>query len=609
MLQQEQLICQHDRRTSPEPDVEHSTGMKALLTLREYLLKDRWYLAAGFICLIIVDLLQLIIPLVIKSAVDGLTGGAATQAALLDHALVIAGIGIAAAALRFCWRYCIIGSSRRVEAALRNRLFYHVINLPLARLLQSKTGDFMARMTNDLDAVRMCTGIGTVALIDTVVLGAASIMFMAFLNIRLMALCLAPMLVIVLATWRLGKKLHARFSRVQAAFSQMTEMIRETLAGIAVIRAFDREQDTARRFSQVSSEYVEKNLALVKIWGSLFPFIIFISNISVCILIFFGGRATIAGSISAGDFVAFASYIWILIWPMMALGWIVNLFQRGAASMSRINDVLAMPSEPSGRGMPEQPVGANRSIGISSLTFSYGPDTPPVLTDIALTIAAGDTIGITGTTGSGKSTLCSLLLRFFDPPRGAIFINNRDICDISLAELRRSVAYVPQDSFLFSATILENILFGRPDASETEARTQAGISRITEEIESFSNGFSTLVGEKGITLSGGQKQRLCIARALLMQAPILIFDDALSSLDAATTQSLIRELKAQDRGQTRILVSNRIASIQHADRIYVMDKGKIEARGTHAELLAGRGLYYQLYQRQRLEDAGPGMQA
>ena len=578
--------------------------MRALLTLREYLQKDRWYLAAGFICLVIVDLLQLIIPLVIKSAVDALTRGAGTQSALLGHALVIIGIGIAAAALRFCWRYCIIGSSRRIEATLRDRLFSHAIHLPLSRLLATKTGDLMSRMTNDLDAVRMCTGIGFVALIDTVVLGAASIIFMGFLSIQLTVLCLAPMLIIVLATWRLGKKLHKRFSEVQAAFSHMTEMIRETLAGIAVIRAFVREKDTGRRFREVSSEYVRKNLALVKIWGSLFPFIIFISNISVCVLIYFGGRATIAGSITAGDFVAFASYIWILIWPMMALGWIVNLFQRGSASMARINDVLSIPAEPSGAGIPAAPVSGSRSIHISALSFSYGQAAQPVLRDITLAIAAGATIGITGTTGSGKSTLCSLLMRFFDPPRGAIFIDGRDICDIPLHELRALVAYVPQDSFLFSDTILENIIFGRPDAGIADAAAQAGLAQMSGEIESFSSGFATLVGEKGITLSGGQKQRLCIARALLMQAPVLIFDDALSSLDAATTQSLIKELKKQDRIQTRILVSNRVASIQHADLIYVIDKGKIEAQGTHGDLLARQGLYYQLYQRQRLEEAG-----
>ena len=578
--------------------------MRALLTLRVYLLRDRWYLAVGFISLIIVDLLQLIIPLVIKSAVDKLTRGAFTQGALLDHAMIILGIGIAAAVLRFCWRYCIIGSSRRIEAALRDRLFAHAIHLPLFRLLQTKTGDLMSRMTNDLDAVRMCTGIGIVAMIDTVVLGAASIIFMSFLSIKLTVLCLAPMLIIVLATWRLGKQLHVRFSQVQAAFSHMTEMIRETLAGIAVIRAFAREKDTARRFREVSSEYVRKNLALVKIWGSLFPFIIFISNFSVCVLIFFGGRATIAGSITAGDFVAFASYIWILIWPMMALGWIVNLFQRGAASMTRINDVLAIPAETSGESLPGPRTGGGRSIRISALSFSYAPGSRPVLQDINLVIAAGATIGITGTTGSGKSTLCNLLLRFFDPPRGSIFIESRDICDMPLPELRACLAYVPQDSFLFSDTILENIIFGSPDSTQADAAAQADIAQMTGEIESFSRGFATLIGEKGITLSGGQKQRLCIARALLMKAPVLIFDDALSSLDAATTQSLIEKLKAHDRLQTRILVSNRVASIQHADLIYVIDQGKIDAQGTHEDLLTQKGLYYQLYQRQRLEEAG-----
>jgi len=503
--------------------------------------------------------------------------------------------------LRFCWRYCIIGTSRRIEAALRERLFSHVIRLPFAGLIYTSTGDIMSRMTNDLDAVRMCTGIGMVALIDTAVLGVASIIFMCFLSVKLTVLCLLPMLIIILATWRLGGLLHKRFSQVQAAFSCMTEMVRETLAGMAVIRAFAREAANAEKFNKVSRDYINKNLALVKIWGALFPFIIFISNISVCVLIFFGGHSTIEGAITPGDFVAFANYIWILIWPMMALGWIVNLFQRGAASMSRINEVLIQQAEPLDNGSPSVCTDST-NIEIRNLDFTYAAGIMPALNAVSLAIPAGSTIGITGTTGSGKSTLCSLLQRFFDPPRGSIFINGSDICDIPLRDIRSRIAFVPQDSFLFSDTIMANIVYGRPDASTDEAEAQAGLAQMTDEIMSFSNGFSTLIGEKGITLSGGQKQRLCIARALLMKEPVLIFDDALSSLDAATTQSFIESLKNQAAIQTRIIVSNRIASIQHADMIYVFDGGRIAAQGSHDVLLEGRGLYYQLYQRQKLEE-------
>ena len=438
--------------------------MKQFASLRDYIIRDRWRLAAGFAALIGVDLLQLIIPLVIKSAVDDLIGAAYTENTLLRHGLLIVAIGAAAALLRFCWRYCIIGTSRRIETALRDRLFSHVIRLPLARLMHARTGDIMSRMTNDLDAVRMCTGIGLVALIDTVVLGIASIMFMAYLSIKLTLLCLMPMLIIILATWRLGGLLHKRFSQVQAAFSRMTEMVRETISGMAVIRAFAREPANAGSFKKISADYITKNLALVKIWGSLFPFIVLISNISVCVLIFFGGRYTIEGSITPGDFVAFANYIWILIWPMMALGWIVNLFQRGAASMARINDVLAVPAEPLEKGPPGPCAGAG-SIEVRNLSFTYEACARPALKDISLAIPAGGAIGITGTTGSGKSTLCSLLLRFFDPPRGAIFVDGRDMCDIPLREMRSCIAYVPQDSFLFSDTIMANIIFGRPGGS------------------------------------------------------------------------------------------------------------------------------------------------
>jgi len=575
--------------------------MKEFLSLRDYLIRDRWYLAAGFAALIGVDLLQLILPLVLKSAVDDLTLATFSGNTLLQHGLLIVAIGAAAAVLRFFWRYCIIGTSRRIETALRDRLFAHAIHLPLAGLVHTRTGDLMARMTNDLDAVRMCTGIGMVAMVDTVVLGLASVIFMACLSMKLSLLCLMPMLIIILATWRMGGLLHKRFSQVQASFSRMTEMVRETLAGMAVIRAFAREPDNAGSFTAISQEYINKNMALVKIWGSLFPFIVFISNISVCVLIFFGGRYTIEGTISPGDFVAFANYIWILIWPMIALGWIVNLFQRGAASMARINAVLAMPAEPLEQGLPG-PCAAAGTIEVRNLSFTYAASARPALKNITMDIPAGSTIGITGTTGSGKSTLCSLLLRFFDPPRGSIFIDGTDICDITLRDIRSCMAYVPQDSFLFSDTIMANIVYGRPDAPADEAEAQADLARMTDEIMSFSSGFGTLIGEKGITLSGGQKQRLCIARALLMKAPVLIFDDALSSLDAATTQQLIEKLKAQAGSRTTIIVSNRIASIQHADTIYVFDGGCIAAQGTHAGLLGRGGLYYQLYQRQKLEE-------
>ena len=578
--------------------------MKHLASLRTYMMHDRWHLAAGFAALIGVDLLQLMIPLVIKAAVDGLVGAACTHSSLMRHGLQIVAIGAAAAVLRFCWRYCIIGTSRRVETALRDRLFSHVARLPLDGLQRVSSGDIMARMTNDIDSVRMCTGIGLVALVDTVVLGAASVIFMLALSPPLTLACLLPMLIIIFATWRLGGLLHGRFTLVQAAFSRLTEMVRETLSGIAVIRAFAREPDNARAFSAISSAYMDRNLELVKVWGFLFPFIMCVANASVCVLLFFGGRLAISGSVSPGDFVAFANYIWILIWPMMALGWIVNLFQRGAASMARINEVLALPAEPGDTG-PGAAIPADGHIEIRDLSFSYGASARPAVAGIRLQAAPGSTIGITGTTASGKSTLCNLLLRFFDPPRGTIFLDGCDICDLPLRQLRSSIAYIPQDSFLFSDTILANILFGRPQAADDEAQSAAATAQLTDEILALNKGFDTVVGEKGITLSGGQRQRVAIARALLMQAPVLIVDDALSSLDAETARALMESLKAHAGRQTRIIVSNRIASIRHANMIYVFDNGEIVSRGNHDELLACCGLYCQLYRRQQLEETEP----
>lgn len=575
--------------------------IKLFSSLKEYFIKDRWYLAAGFLSLIIVDSIQLIIPLLIKGAIDSLAGGSASNAPLTYYALRIAAAGLVIAVFRFFWRYCLIGTSRRIEKALRDRLFSHIIALPLKNLLVTKTGDLMARMTNDLDAVRMCTGIGLVALADTFFLGASSVIFMLCISPLLTALALTPLLFIIFITGGMSRLLHQRFSKVQATFSRITEKVQETISGITVIKAFAHENAVSDSFKKLSTDYIAQNLRLVRVWGILFPLIVLFSNVSIGVLIFFGGRLTLSNSITVGDFVAFTSYIWILTWPMMALGWVVNLFQRGSASLIRLNEILGMEPEPAaGDAVISRPLIKGR-IDIRSLSFSYRSGVSPVLKNITLSILPGQTVGITGKIGSGKTTLCNLLLRFFDPPPGTIFVDAADICDMALPALRSSIAYVPQDSFLFSDTIRDNILFGNPEAPDDEINKQAENAHILREIMDFSDGFTTMVGEKGITLSGGQKQRLCIARALLVKAPVLILDDALSSLDVSTTQHIVQALKSSPARQTSIIISNRIASIMHADTIYVFGDGEIVERGTHRELVDAQGLYYSLYLRQKLE--------
>jgi len=575
--------------------------MKHFKTIKSYVLDNRRYIAAGFIALIFVDILQLSIPRVVKLAVDILAAGTGDEAALLRYAAVIAALGLCMGLFRFCWRYCFIGTSRRIERELRRRLFSHLVRLPLSSFITTRTGDFMARMTNDLESVRMCAGIGLVAMIDTVFLGIASICFMLYISPLLTLVCLAPMVFIIITTWRLSSLLHKRFSRVQAAFSLLTEKVRETIAGIAVIKAYVRENSSRDDFRNVSTQYLKRNIELIRVLGLFFPGIMFLANISVAILIFVGGRFAVTGTITTGDFVAFVSYLWILTWPMMALGWVVNLYQRGAASMVRINEVLNMQPEKISLGETPPRPRLKGDILIKNLTFSYAYGSPPALRNINMSIPRGTTVGITGKTGSGKSTLCNLLLRLYPPPPQAICIDGTDIRTVALSHLRTSIAYVPQDSFLFSESIRDNIAFGKPESGLEEIGQYARTAQVADEILEFSDTFNTVLGERGITLSGGQKQRLCISRALLLKAPILILDDSMSSLDVATSKKIVEALKAVDTQQTRIIVSNRIETIKHADNIFVFADGEISETGSHEELVMHKGLYHNLYLKQQLE--------
>jgi len=575
--------------------------MKQFKPLKSYVYKNLKYFIFGFFCLVIVDILQLVVPLIVKTVIDVLVSGIYSKQKLLNYGLIIASIGLITAVCRFSWRYCIIGSSRRIERDLRDRIFSHIIKLPMNALLERKTGDLMARMTNDLEAVRMFTGIGLVALLDTIFLGIASISFMVYINPLLTVLSLTPMFFIILVTWRLSSLLHHRFASVQASFSTLTETVRETIAGISVIKAYINEDITTKNFSNISREYIDKNINLIKILGLFFPLIVFFSNLSVCVLLYYGGNMTLLNQITPGELVAFASYIWILTWPMMALGWVVNLFQRASASMIRINEILEAEPEPIS-SKTESKVKLKGDIEIKDLTFTYKKAATPSLQNINLKIEHGQTIGITGKTGSGKTTLLNLIQNFFTPPGNTVFIDGKNIQDIPLFDLRSNVSYVPQDSFLFSDSIKGNILFGNTGAADNEVRENAEISQLYNEIMEFKDGFDTEIGEKGITLSGGQKQRLCISRALIKKTPILILDDSLSSLDVSTTQKIVNSLKSSENIQTTIIVSNRIASIKHADNIVVFSEGRITEQGTHNELIEKEGLYRDLHLMQQLEN-------
>jgi ATP-binding cassette, subfamily B, multidrug efflux pump len=575
--------------------------MSPFATIKQYLIQNRWYIAAGFVALIIVDVLQLLVPRVFKYAVDELTAGTATTDKLLNACWLLVGCGLTICVFRFCWRICLIGTSRRIEMHLRDRLFSHLIRLPMSIINARTSGDSMARMTNDLESVRMCFGIGMVAFFDTVFLGTAALGFLCYISPVLTLFAMLPMFVIMCVTWRLSPALHRRFKTVQSTFSEMTEKVREALSAVWVVKAYAMEGHISGAFGAVSQTYIQRNLSLVRVMGVFFPLIIVCANLSIAILLAAGGRMTIAGSISTGDFVAFSSYLWILIWPMMALGWVVNLYQRGRASMQRINELLDMPAED--LTAEAEPVPERLDITIRDLSFAYAPDMPAALRNISVTLPQGSIIGITGTTASGKTTLCSLLLRFYDPPPGTVFIGGRDIREMPLAGLRRLFSYVPQDSFLFSQSLARNIAFGC-DGCDDEVERCAADAQMLHDIQKLSRGFETVVGEKGVTLSGGQRQRVCIARALITAAPIMILDDAASSLDVETTRSLTARLREVGGDKTMIIISNRIATIEHADMILVLDSGCLLQTGTHAQLIACDGLYRRLFLKQQLEEEG-----
>ncbi len=593
--------------------------MKTFDLIRPYFVKNRYSILLGLLSLIAVDIMQLVIPRIIRAAVDELTTFRTDAAGLLRYALWITCLAVFMVFLRYLWRYWLMGMSRELEEGLRNRLFGHLQTLSASYFSRITAGDMMAHATNDIHQIRMAAGMGLVAITDSFFMGMITIGFMMYINVRLTLFVLIPMPLIVFCTRFFSRQMHIAYLSVQSTFSDMTEIVRERFAGIRIVKAYNREAESVSAVEKISRENMRHNLRLTRTTGAFFPMMIFFTNLSLTIVLWMGGRETIYSRISPGDFVAFISYLGMLTWPMMALGWVINLIQRGKASLQRIAVIIRTLPEITDRPHAPPFRAFQKEIRLENVCFSYDSASEkadkekrkkaPVLRNISLCLEKGKTLGIVGPPGSGKSSLLQLLPRIYDiaaDKGGSICIDGRDIRDMPLADLRTLISFVPQEPFLFAGSIRENISFGSSEVSETQLAEALRKSALEETIASFPKGLDTIVGEKGVILSGGQKQRIALARALLRDAPILILDDPISQVDAETGTAIIRTIRdislTPGRQQTVIIVSHRLSALRFADRIISLSEGEIQESGSHEELMAGRGYYARTRYLQEIEE-------
>ena len=570
---------------------------ESLATVRKYLWRYRMAMLLGTVCLILKDLAQAGQPLMIRGAIDALSKPGAL---FVRFALYLVGLALAKGLFQFFMRVIIIGVSRDIEYDLRNDLFRHLATLSPDYYGRTRTGDIMARATNDLNAVRMMLGPGVMYCCETGLTFILAIAIMVSVDWRLALPAILPAPAVSLAVIFFGRAIHTRFERIQEMFSDISSRVQENLSGVRMIRAFAQERAELRRFEELNRQYIGQNIRLVRIQGIFEPLLEALIGLTFLVVLWIGGEQVLKGRISIGSFVMFNTYMGMLVWPMIALGWVVNLMQRGTASLDRINQILR---EKPTIAAPPEPValGAVRGeIEFRGVSMDYGAARALDLID--LRIPAGSTIAVVGHTGSGKSTLVSLVPRLMDPTAGAILVDGVDVRAVDPGELRRHIGFVPQETFLFSATLAENIAFGVESATEEQIRRAAEIAGLASDIEGFPEGYQTMVGERGITLSGGQKQRTAIARAILRDPRILILDDALSSVDTLTEERILSHLAGVMRGRTVILISHRVSTVRQADRVVVLERGAIVEQGTHAELLEAGGYYADLSQKQMLEE-------
>jgi ATP-binding cassette subfamily B multidrug efflux pump len=567
-------------------------------TLFSLLRKYKYSFLAGLLALSLVDLCQLSIPLIIQRVVDALTIEGAGMRDISKYGLILLLIAVAMSVFRFFWRYFIMGAARRIEQSLRNEFFSHLQSLHFDFFSQRKVGDLMAHTVNDIETLKFACGLGVLIAYDGIFLLVFIFGAMLCISPQLTLYAFIPFPILGFLILKFGRMIEQRFQKVQDSFSGLTESARASISGIRVVKAYVRESEEVKDFESSSAAYLDKNLRLIKIWGVYQPVITYLAALATVIFLWLGGIDTITLNITLGDFAAVLLYLTMLTWPMMAMGWAVDIIKRGNASLNRINDILLVRPQPTVESGAAD-MNIEGTIELKDLSFSYNGKR--ALKNVSLKIPAGMAVGFTGATGSGKSTVFQLLTRVEEPPENTMFVDGVDVRKITRDSLREGIVYVPQETTVFSGTVRDNISFMNPDLTQSDIESAARVAEIYDEIMDFPGGFDARVGERGLSLSGGQRQRIALARAVLLKPSVLILDDVFSSLDLRTESMVLKNLRKEMKGRTLLAISSRVPSISGFDSIAVFDNGRLVEYGTHSELISKNGIYAGLYNIQTFE--------